>query len=1074
MATGTWGSNPTITYDIEIINTKRINNTTMSYDIQLKLNIPTNKTLSSNNVVTATIGNTTKTLKKKGVSWKGTTTLTQKWSGITQPNNEEGMLNIISWKFTCTGRSNKTGSVTGVGTWGDSSPALIQPLPTITLPNSNILIAWSAAEAGVSNPIDHYELLVDDIVVYSGQNLEYVWTAPSTRGVSHNFQIKSVAEKDEQVSTTHAILINERPNAPTIESINGRLYAISTEEIKNIKAYPGAANQGWTDTTIYYYTANNTDLAQPYENQPLGTGPTNSTITYWFWTYDGAEFSDSNQITIVHYPKPEASIVLSYDTHEESTLWTTEDNQRYVVYPKVSVAAVNSVVTKYEVQYRDITDNKLVGNRIDISNQTDSFIMPFALDYIPRTHTYDVVVFATNSANGVYETNAEYNIPNITYQIAPQPQLLTSANGPMISNNTESLSMRTDVQEDTFWDKMTVGISYDSTVFGPRIDMQPLSLTAQLISSNASIAPVNGILKKKAAENASYNYIEFNTLSRVSSLSTGTRHGLNIICQGQDQHIYNWTVPVDLGLKVAATTDQFFTLDKSYFFGLPARPLNQNADDLIFNFKTEIPMTSTVWSEFNMHSLDDVIVEIGRGTNWYRISGAGTTPQRVNFNRDATVPTIQVVLTMTDLFNILNTTNILSGTPRDKFNQNYNVTTGLSIRIAFNNLYIPQQYQWKTQTGISLNCIEEINTGSSFKLVRHSLDTLNPFNLNGEIPVVANNQYVDKNGLYEYDDIVPKFTFITKNEIAYTGFLEYQFGTKIQNTTNINWSFNWAVAAKTNFIPTRTNSNMYNNSEEFTVGLTDAQIVWLNHYTLPAQNTPDKFINFRVRITDAYGHETIHNLYDTTNIYQALRLVAHSIPTLSFTNEVNGANIEFTIEDNYPSNLDILYTDMRTEIGAIQLQYTTQSSFSTGVTTLPIKYQNGNPNPTYWQAGKYNIPYPANETRLLVRFLYQTRSKAGITKTFISPSVYIYNIAPLISYREGMVGINAKGLDSNTALQNGALVVMPINQHNYIYFKNRNHFIQLESDDIPWADSNPLPIEGFAIDGGEWVNEEDV
>ena len=194
----------------------------------------------------------------------------------------------------------------------------------------NITISWSGAKAGTLNAITKYRIYYaigsspttnssyqdsSDTTATSGS----ITFNASSRGSTYYFKIATIGTVngyDSGLSSTEATcIINQLPNAPALNK-SSQVVTSGTSTF-SITATAGAANIGFTGQTVYYNNADShTGQIAVTSGSAFNIGGSNQKVmpaqgnssTYYFWTYDGAEYSSATSITITRNTTPSASV----------------------------------------------------------------------------------------------------------------------------------------------------------------------------------------------------------------------------------------------------------------------------------------------------------------------------------------------------------------------------------------------------------------------------------------------------------------------------------------------------------------------------------------------------------------------------------------------------------------------------------------------------------------------------------------------------------------------------------------------------------------------------------------------
>lgn len=200
----------------------------------------------------------------------------------------------------------------------------------IIKPNGTFTVSWSGATAGTSNPIKRYEvyyLLSSNGAAPSASNytgmalIESTSSSGSTTftvsGATRGHKIVcGVITKGAQynsnnpIKTGGSVTINSLPGAPTV-SVNKTIVPSTNGQV-TFTVTAGTDNNSSQTKTLYYSTSSSPSSTKTKITSPWSPTVT-ATTTYYFWTYDGLEYSSSPStgIKITKNTKPKFSASIS-------------------------------------------------------------------------------------------------------------------------------------------------------------------------------------------------------------------------------------------------------------------------------------------------------------------------------------------------------------------------------------------------------------------------------------------------------------------------------------------------------------------------------------------------------------------------------------------------------------------------------------------------------------------------------------------------------------------------------------------------------------------------------------------
>lgn len=217
------------------------------------------------------------------------------WLLITLPNAEPtGYTKINSVSISYTLNYTKCGAPTSIG----SSTAIEKP-------NTNININWSGAQGGTNNPITGYTIYwridaAPTTTTFTGiatsNSSPYTFTIPNnaTRNSTYYFKIVTngtVSGYNSDISSASVgVVVNSLPSAPSV-SVNKTRFK-STGGTVTFTTIPGTDVNTSQNCSVYWATSPTGTKTEVINNSYTTDTLTNET-TYYFWTYDGLEYSSS-------------------------------------------------------------------------------------------------------------------------------------------------------------------------------------------------------------------------------------------------------------------------------------------------------------------------------------------------------------------------------------------------------------------------------------------------------------------------------------------------------------------------------------------------------------------------------------------------------------------------------------------------------------------------------------------------------------------------------------------------------------------------------------------------------------
>lgn len=219
----------------------------------------------------------------------------------------------------------------------------------IITPNGTFTVKWSGATAGNANPIIGYNIYyrissegsapttstsgyTGIISVDASLNSKDITVTKATRGFKIVCGVVAVGQQsgyDSNIKTGGLVSINRIPGSPTIDGSNGIIESGIPVEIT---ATPGS-DEDKQEYKVYYNTSESHTGQQEYTDSSNFDISPGTKITYYFWTWDGLEYSSVVSRTIEKNSKPTVSITMSGTVLESIN---NDSGRSYVIAPKIT------------------------------------------------------------------------------------------------------------------------------------------------------------------------------------------------------------------------------------------------------------------------------------------------------------------------------------------------------------------------------------------------------------------------------------------------------------------------------------------------------------------------------------------------------------------------------------------------------------------------------------------------------------------------------------------------------------------------------------------------------------------
>ena len=331
--------------------------------------------------------------------------------------------------YYTTGNQDGSGTISLTGNppyTNVTKPTSVTVSASIAKPGDTITVSWSGASAGTNNAIKNYRVVGSyDAYPSSGATWQYDTTTTSTsatftlpnssyRGTKVQFEVQvigtynttTLAESPGAICT-----VNSLPAAPSV-SVDKSIIPSKGGTV-NFTVTAGADSQSSQTKTLYYSTSA-TGTKKAFTS-PLSQSLTD-VATYYFWTYDGLEYSStytSKSISI--NTKPTVSI------NSTNNISSKYNNISYISNLKLKGSSNKKVSYKWTLNNNNIITQIGVTQNIDIKpwkygvKPGDSYYLKLEVDDGIETSSLTTVNYnipATVSILNSYNQLANNNIAN--------------------------------------------------------------------------------------------------------------------------------------------------------------------------------------------------------------------------------------------------------------------------------------------------------------------------------------------------------------------------------------------------------------------------------------------------------------------------------------------------------------------------------------------------------------------------------------------------------------------------------------------------------------------------------------
>lgn len=454
----------------------------------------------------------------------------------------------------------------GAGYTANSAPTSITASKNITAPGT-VTISWSGAKAGTNNSIASYTLYytrstngaapttssyTDRITNITGTSYDVSYSS-NTAYRGYYYVYKVVAESgvsnsyDSSISSASAsVKINTKPPAPTV-NLN---YSQVPSTGGSVKATTlSSTDSDGQTTTFYYATSASGTKTKLTTSTSLSVG--SSGQTFYFWAYDGLEYSSSYTTkTVTAVSKPTVSISVT----GIGTEYSTADSTYYTSY---EISATPSAGTgKYRFYYKVEGDSNWTEFSSGTYYSSNSYTISDITAYCPagKSIAFDVGYYQSID----YSTyNDSAWVVSDNYKIPAMPTLGNIYNQQEAANLDNS-------DENYFLNKIRTYFSKDTGI---------TSVVTSIKSSVSNETPT--LTSSNTFSSSNSPYINLTT----DSTSYGTSYTFTIVLKRGNSHSKTYSFSKTKVRKV-----NFGDLTLSNYVMRPH--LNQETVDNFFNDNT--------------------------------------------------------------------------------------------------------------------------------------------------------------------------------------------------------------------------------------------------------------------------------------------------------------------------------------------------------------------------------------------------------------------------------------------------------------------------------------------------------
>ena len=861
--------------------------------------------------------------------------------------------------------------------------------PLIVTPNASITVSWTAGEADSNNPIKQYEVTLNGTTKTTTTTSATFSNLNLGRGTPYKATVKSIPTisgfgPTTGTESTNQIKGNTLPAAPTVTinqgttTVGGVVYRnkIGTTTIKMTPSATVTDGQ----TNIYYYATSATGTKTKWTSAANFTP--SATTTYYFWSYDGMEYSSSytsKTITIG------ASLAGSMGATTSVTTYSNNDTA-------YTVGGTNTIT--------------LTTGSIGVGTKTYSWSLIYGASSSSMTSTQSLsstsnsCTWAYAGANGwsksyqikcvvTDQLSQSFTVTGSTYTIPVAPTFNTNIYNQLGTNvSTMPTANVTGSTANDFYQTVVTSLIKDTSI-----------TLAFSITSNATVGWYTG------ASNSTYQSSGVIPLT-ITNTSPATTYTLTITPTSA------WG---------GAISPKTYTITRTGLPRIDSNGTRYSASNISTSSPTSIkPFTESSVYNFsflkgNMISNNNYATTSSSNTSLWLFYG-GTEVQVANQGTWTTnsttgyitVPATRGTAATAGLYNWK--TNTLG--------LNLNSSNVVGLRIKFTDVF-GQTYSIDKANYLTLNFVE--NPSISFSISNSvSATSGTVIREKDTITYTPNITFYNTDKAVTIKTYVYKATSVSTPSATASGWSLYS-GTS--STNGVTYTPNRGTSANSAII--------YNTPIIYTVGeITESKYL---------------YFKIAVTYGSTTTNSTVPTTYYVSQRHVSITLpftATFSNSNFSYTSSLSdrgGGKITTSASDKAAGLGTVKYGLQFSQTNDFST-YQWLNSSSNLVNTEAWRNSSTGGSASY--SGS-NISLGTSWSFYNIRAVYQTNI-GSVTKTSYSSVVTIYNTAPTISYRKNQIGININGIESNH--QTAAVVVGSTTGKNLIKLYNANNTATIDLD----------------------------
>lgn len=380
-----------------------------------------------------------------------------------------------------------------VTTTACGAPTSVVANGTVT-PSGSFTVSWSGASSGVNNTISSYQVYyrvsANGAAPTTGTNTGSVnVTSTGTSGsvtitlsnATRGYKVvcgvitrgSAGSSFYSSMATGGLVTVNALPDAPILNQTTQTI--ASTSSGITVTATAGAAN-GAGQTSIIYYNTSTSHTGQTQGASVKINPSAGNSSTYYFWTYDGLEYSSSVSITITKQTKPTLTIAAVGSSGSAITTYTvngsngasgSDKGYAYAATPKITASRQGTlhIIPQTSDSVSGTWTDRTEFSTVQVTSTSATSLSTYNIHSIIQnagfastrtTKIYWRLKFYLN--DGLEDTALAYFPDSGAYCISGAPTSIT------IYNQHASAANISGTKTGEIWNKITVSIPADTSI----------------------------------------------------------------------------------------------------------------------------------------------------------------------------------------------------------------------------------------------------------------------------------------------------------------------------------------------------------------------------------------------------------------------------------------------------------------------------------------------------------------------------------------------------------------------------------------------------------------------------------